>query len=59
MGMTDFVLAVEEMRALQKKYFLTRNKSVLEASKAQERRVDNMIEEYDYDHLSTLFGEEK
>ena len=41
----DIVLAkeVREMRKLQKLYFKTRGKDVLQASIAQERKVDEMV----------------
>jgi hypothetical protein len=41
----DFFTAVEEMRQCQKKYFLTKNLSNLNAAKAREAAVDACIAE--------------
>jgi hypothetical protein len=44
--MEEFVNAVKEMRRLQRQYFSTRNKNVLQRSKDAEREVDKMIQNY-------------
>lgn len=41
----DFANLVEEMREAQKKYFRTRNKDSLDASKALEAKVDKILAE--------------
>lgn len=43
--MRDLAELVRSMRAAQKKYFATRNPSVLEESKSWERRVDAAVRE--------------
>lgn len=43
MNETDFRALVKRMRAEQKLYFRTRDRNVLEASKAAERAVDAEI----------------
>lgn len=43
--LTDFDRAVIEMRNLQKAYFKTRDRDILEQSKAAERKVDNYIKQ--------------
>lgn len=42
----EFVKEVEKMRELQKRYFQTRNYSVLAESKKQENKVDSLIAQY-------------
>ncbi len=41
----DFANLVEKMREAQKKYFRTRNKDSLDASKALEAKVDKILAE--------------
>lgn len=40
-----FVAMVEQMRALQKEYFKTRDRGILQQSKNAEREVDKAIKE--------------
>lgn len=42
----EIITAVKLMREAQKEYFRTRDKQALQKSKALEKRVDNMIDEY-------------
>lgn len=42
----EIITAVKAMREAQKEYFRTRDKQTLQKSKALEKRVDNMMEEY-------------
>lgn len=42
-NMEEFVVAVIAMRSLQKRYFATRSRSVLQESKNLERQVDQML----------------
>lgn len=43
--LTDFEKTVIEMRNLQKAYFKTRDRAILEQSKAAERKVDAYIKQ--------------
>lgn len=45
--MKDFITTVKAMREAQKEYFRTRDRQVLQRSKALEKRVDALIAEYD------------
>lgn len=45
--MNEFIELVRQMREAQKEYFRTRDKQVLQRSKALEKRVDAFIAEYD------------
>ena len=45
--MKDFITTVKDMREAQKEYFRTRDRQVLQRSKALEKRVDAFIAEYD------------
>lgn len=45
--MKQLLPAVKAMREAQKEYFRTRDRQVLQRSKALEKRVDALIEEYD------------
>ena len=45
--MKDFITTVKAMREAQKEYFRTRDRQVLQMSKALEKRVDALIAEYD------------
>lgn len=45
--MKDFITTVKAMREAQKEYFRTRDRQVLQRSKALEKRVDTLIAEYD------------
>lgn len=42
----EIITAVKAMRETQKEYFRTRSHDSLRKSKALEKRVDDMIEEY-------------
>ena len=42
----EIITAVKAMREAQKEYFRTRSHDSLRKSKAMEKRVDNMIDEY-------------
>ena len=42
----EIITAVKAMREAQKEYFRTRSHDSLRKSKALEKRVDDMIEEY-------------
>ncbi len=42
-----FLAAVREMRRCQKRYFATRTHDALQASKAIERRVDELLDQAD------------
>ena len=42
----EIITAVKAMREAQKEYFRTRSHDSLRKSKAWEKRVDDMIEEY-------------
>lgn len=42
----EIITAVKLMREAQKEYFRTRSHDSLRKSKAMEKRVDNMIDEY-------------
>jgi CHASE3 domain sensor protein len=41
----ELAAEVQRMRVLQRNYFATRNRSILQESKEQERKVDQMINE--------------
>jgi hypothetical protein len=43
MHITEFIDLVQQMRTAQKEYFATRNRTVLERSKALERQIDIAI----------------
>ena len=45
--MNNLISAVKAMREAQKEYFRTRDRQVLQRSKALEKRVDALIAEYD------------
>lgn len=45
--MKDFITTVKAMREAQKEYFRTRDRQVLQRSKALEKCVDTLIAEYD------------
>lgn len=45
--MNEFIELVRQMREAQKEYFRTRDRQVLQRSKALEKRVDALIAEYD------------
>lgn len=45
--MKNFITTVKTMREAQKEYFRTRDRQVLQRSKALEKRVDALIAEYD------------
>ena len=45
--MKDFITTVKAMREAQKEYFRTRDRQVLQRSKALEKRLDALIAEYD------------
>ena len=47
LSMKDFITTVKAMREAQKEYFRTRDRQVLQRSKALEKRVDALIAEYD------------
>ena len=53
--MSDFMKLVEGMRTLQKEYFRTRSRDVLERSKQLERQVDAEIEKAKQGNQQTLF----
>ena len=42
----EIIITMKLMREAQKEYFRTRDKQALQKSKALEKRVDNMIDEY-------------
>lgn len=44
--MKDFITTVKAMREAQKEYFRTRDRQVLQRSKALEKRVDDYIAQY-------------
>ena len=44
----EFIATVGEMRLLQKNYFQTRNRSVLDACKFKEKQVDEFIASCDH-----------
>lgn len=44
--MNNLISAVKAMREAQKEYFRTRDRQVLQRSKALEKRVDALIAEY-------------
>lgn len=56
--MNEFIELVRQMREAQKEYFRTRDKQVLQRSKALEKRVDAFIAEYD-NKPKGLFDTEK
>lgn len=56
--MKDFITTVKAMREAQKEYFRTRDRQVLQRSKALEKRVDALIAEYD-NKPKGLFDTEK
>ena len=45
MNSLEFILMVQKMRELQKTYFKTRDKDVLQQSKDMEKKVDTCINE--------------
>lgn len=55
--MKDFITTVKDMREAQKEYFRTRDRQVLQRSKALEKRVDALIAEYN-DKPKSLFDNE-
>lgn len=55
--MRDFITTVKAMREAQKEYFRTRDRQVLQRSKALEKRVDALIAEYN-DKPKGLFDNE-
>jgi hypothetical protein len=56
---SELAKEIQVMRALQKNYFATRNKSVLQESKEQEKKVDRLISEvlFQSKQLDLLGGE--
>ena len=50
MTQQEFTAAVAEMRLLQKSYFKTRNRSVLDACKSKEKQVDAFLESLDHQY---------
>lgn len=56
--MNEFIELVRQMREAQKEYFRTRDRQVLQRSKALEKRVDALIAEYN-DKPKSLFDTEK
>ena len=56
--MNEFIELVRQMREAQKEYFHTRDRQVLQRSKALEKRVDALIAEYN-DKPKSLFDNEK
>ena len=57
--MRDFIRLVSEMRAAQKEYFRTRDKTVLQNSKMLERSVDARLEQIKHGYCQqTLFMEQ-
>ena len=42
----EIIITMKLMREAQKEYFRTRDKQALQKSKALEKRVDGMIDEY-------------
>ena len=55
--MNEFIELVRQMREAQKEYFRTRDRQVLQRSKALEKRVDALIAEYN--EPKSLFDTEK
>jgi hypothetical protein len=50
----NIINETKAMRSLQKSYFQSRDKRILEQSKLQEKKVDAMIDEY-FKPKNTLF----
>ena len=48
MTQQEFTAAVAEMRLLQKNYFKTRDRAILEACKSLEKKVDTYLESLDH-----------